>query len=101
MKILMYGAGVIGSLYAAKLKEGGHHVTVLARGDRLTEIGRHGLVLEDIVSGARTISRVETIERIAPDDQYDVAMVTVRRDQLASIVPECRRVGAYPPWSLC
>src|ERR1700730_3160209 len=88
MKILMYGAGVIGSLYAAKLQEGGHHVTVLARGARLTEIGRHGLVLEDIVSGARTISRVETIERIAPDDQYDVAMVTVRRDQLASIVPE-------------
>ena len=88
MKILVYGAGVIGSLYAAKLQEGRHDVTVLARGDRLTEIDRHGLVLEDIVTGARTMSPVRTTKCIAPDDQYDLAMVMVRRDQLASVMPE-------------
>ena len=31
MKILVYGAGNIGSLYAAKLKDAGHDVTILAR----------------------------------------------------------------------
>ena len=38
MKILVYGAGTIGSLYAAKLKDAGHDVTILARGRRLHEI---------------------------------------------------------------
>ena len=32
MRILVYGAGVIGSLYAAKLQAAGQEVTVLARG---------------------------------------------------------------------
>jgi 2-dehydropantoate 2-reductase len=34
MKILVYGAGVIGTLYAARLQEAGRQVTVLARGGR-------------------------------------------------------------------
>lgn len=88
MKVLIYGAGVIGTLYAARLREGGHRVTVLARGDRLTDIRRHGLVLEDIVSGRRSTTKVGTIERLGPDDEYDIALITVRRDQLASVLPE-------------
>ena len=35
MKILVYGAGVIGTLYAARLQDGGNRVTVVARGQRL------------------------------------------------------------------
>jgi lactate dehydrogenase-like 2-hydroxyacid dehydrogenase len=31
MNILVYGAGVIGSVYAARLQEAGYHVTLLAR----------------------------------------------------------------------
>ena len=34
MKILFYGAGVMGSLYAARLKESGQDISVLARGQR-------------------------------------------------------------------
>ncbi len=45
MKILIYGAGNIGSLYAAKLKDAGHDVTILARGARLREIREHGILL--------------------------------------------------------
>ena len=43
MKILVYGAGVIGTLYAARLQEGNHRVTVVARGQRLADIRRYGL----------------------------------------------------------
>ncbi len=37
VKILVFGAGVIGTVYAGKLIEAGHEVTLLARGsDSLT-----------------------------------------------------------------
>ncbi len=32
MDILVYGAGVVGSVYAARLKAAGHNVSLLARG---------------------------------------------------------------------
>lgn len=38
MNVLIYGAGVIGSIFAAKLCLSGQNVTVLARGKRLEEI---------------------------------------------------------------
>jgi len=53
MKILVYGVGVIGTLFAARLADNGHQVTVLARGQRLADIRRHGLVIEDVLSGER------------------------------------------------
>jgi 2-dehydropantoate 2-reductase len=39
---------------------------------------------------------VETAERIAADAQYDIALVTVRRDQLASAVPELEADRSIP-----
>ncbi len=88
MNILVYGAGVIGTLYAAKLQQSGNRVTVLARGGRLTDIRHFGLALEDIVSGSRSTISVEATERLGPDDKYDIALIAVRRDQLASVMPE-------------
>ena len=38
MRILVYGAGPLGSLFAARLHAGGHQVTILARGQRLLDI---------------------------------------------------------------
>lgn len=87
MDILIYGAGVIGTLYAARLQEAGHRVTVLARGQRLADIRCHGLVLEDIVGGTRSTTHIATTERLGVDERYDIALVIVRRDQLASIMP--------------
>ena len=88
MNILVYGAGVIGTLYAARLRESGHRVTILARGGRLADIRRHGLVLEDAVSGRRSVTQVDTVGRLGPDDRYDAGLIMVRRDQLASVMPE-------------
>lgn len=88
MKILVYGAGVIGSLYTAKLQESGHHVTLLARGARLADVRRHGLVLDDVVGGSRLTIQVDTIEGLGADDHYDLAIIAVRRDQLADVMPD-------------
>ncbi len=86
--MLVYGAGVIGTLYAARLQDGGNRVTVVARGQRLADIRRYGLALEDIVGHGRSTTQVDTTERLGPDDQYDIALIAVRRDQVASVVPE-------------
>lgn len=88
MKVLVYGAGVIGTLYAARLKGSGHQVTVLARGQRLADIRRYGLVLDDILTGVRSVGVVNTIAGLDANDQYDLALIMVRRDQLASTMAE-------------
>jgi ketopantoate reductase len=48
MRILVFGAGVIGSVYAGKLLQAGHHVVLLARGRRLRDLRARGLVLEKV-----------------------------------------------------
>ena len=44
MRILVFGVGVIGSVYAAGLLQAGHEVVMLARGRRLSDLQTHGLV---------------------------------------------------------
>jgi ketopantoate reductase len=48
MKILIYGAGVIGQIYAARLHEVGHDVTVLARHRTLETLARARYEARDI-----------------------------------------------------
>jgi ketopantoate reductase len=43
VRFLVLGAGVIGSVYAARLLETGHQVTLVARGRRLDDLRSHGL----------------------------------------------------------
>ncbi len=68
MRILIYGAGVIGSVYAARLQEGGHDVSVLAREQRLATIRERGILLEGALTGERTEVKVRAVERLEPED---------------------------------
>lgn len=43
MRILIYGAGVIGSLYAALLADAGYDTSIYARGKRLEILKNNGL----------------------------------------------------------
>lgn len=91
MRILVVGAGVIGSLYAARLALSDHEVTVLARGHRLAEIAEAGLHIEDARSGgAREHAKVSAIDTLAPDDRYDLVLVAVRSNQVDEILPMLR-----------
>ena len=93
MRILIVGAGVIGSVYGAKLQESGHEVVVLARGDRLTELQEHGLILEDAERGQRTVLPVPVVDGVTAEDRYDLVLAPVRRDQLRAIVPVVRKLS--------
>ena len=87
MNILFYGAGVLGSLYAARLHEAGQQVSILARGQRLADIREHGIVLEDGDTGERTTTRVNVVERLALVDAYDLVVVLMRKNHIAAILP--------------
>lgn len=47
MRIAMLGAGGVGGYYGAKLTQGGHDVTLLARGEHLEAIRKNGIVIKD------------------------------------------------------
>ncbi len=87
MRVLVLGAGVIGSVYAGKLLQAGHEVVVLARGHRLLELQAHGLVLHNAESGDRTVLPVPLVSEVAVGDRYDLVLVPVRSEQVASTLP--------------
>lgn len=96
MRILVYGAGVLGSLYAARLSAAGHGVTVLDRPRRLADIREHGIVLEDAISGQRMVERVGVSEELTPDDRYDLVLVPVRKTHLLSVLPALAKNRCTP-----
>lgn len=87
MKILVYGAGSIGSLFAARLKDGGHEVSLLARGQRLSDLREHGLVLVDTQTGEQTVAQVDLVERLEAQDAYDLVLVILRKNRVRDILP--------------
>jgi 2-dehydropantoate 2-reductase len=87
MKVLIYGAGPLGSLYAAKLHQAGVDVALLARGQRLADLCEYGVVLEDAFSSRRETYHVPVVETLGEDDPYDLVLVVMRKDRCLEILP--------------
>jgi 2-dehydropantoate 2-reductase len=86
-KILVYGTGPLGSLFAARLQQGGNDVSILARGQRLVDLREHGIVLVDVLTQEQTVTRVNVVERLAPEDAYDLVLVIMRKNHALQILP--------------
>jgi 2-dehydropantoate 2-reductase len=88
VRILIVGAGVIGSVYAGCLLAAGHAVTLCARTDRLSELKESGLVLENAHTGRRVCHQVGLVDPTeAAGLRCDIAFVAVRRDQMITTLP--------------
>ena len=87
MNILVFGAGIVGSLYAGRLAAAGQDVALLAHGARLAQLRREGLTLVDEASGEETSPRLRIVEEYLPDDIYDLVIVATRADQIAEVLP--------------
>lgn len=87
MRILVFGAGVLGSIFAARLYEAGQDVSLLARGERLAAIREHGVVIENVLTGRRTATPVPVVPELGPEDAYDLVLVIVRKEQVAAGLP--------------
>ena len=86
MKILVYGAGVLGCNLARNLLRAGKDVTLLARGNWAAEIRRNGLRIKDKFSFCTSVSRIPVVTELAPDAMYDVIFVVLRYTQLDSVL---------------
>ncbi|MGW6684200.1 ketopantoate reductase family protein [[Kitasatospora] papulosa] len=84
MKLLVYGAGVCGSLFAARMHEAGHDVSLLARGGRLTALLKYGVQLAEGDSLAVRPVPVPVIEY--PGGEYDLIAVFVRTHQVDAVL---------------
>jgi len=84
VKVLVYGAGVCGSLFSARLYEAGHDVSLLARGERLAALRRHGVQLAEADSPAVRRVAVPVVEHSAGG--YDLIAVVVRAHQVGAVL---------------
>ena len=88
MRILIYGAGVIGSLYAALLAEAGYDTSIYARGKRLEVLKNNGLLYkknQDLIKAETKI-----LGEVSNDDIYDFVLLTVRENQLYEALTELK-----------
>ena len=90
MKILVYGAGVLGCNLARNLFHAGKDVTLLARGNWAAEIKQNGLRIMDKFSLYTSVSRIPVVTELAPDAMYDVIFVVLRYTQLDSVLDTLR-----------
>ena len=88
MRVVVIGAGVLGSLYGARLAAAGHSVTVVARGGRLTELQRAPIQILNDEGGVAAAATVDAVPNLKPDDDHDLALVIVRADQIDDLLPD-------------
>lgn len=86
MKILVFGAGVLGCNLARNFFRAGKEVTLLARGAWGESIQKNGLRIKDKFSPRMSVSRIPVVTELKAEDKYDVIFVVLRYTQLDAIL---------------
>lgn len=93
MKILVFGAGVIGTTYAWQMWEAGHEVILLVRKQKLVRYSNSGINISSTDERGKekeykkTVFRPRVVDRLDPSEHYDLIIVAVRNYQLKDAVP--------------
>lgn len=83
-RILVFGAGVIGSNLAADLFASGCDVTLFARGEWADCIEKKGLTIQSAFLPGKRTYRIPVIRELRADNEFDVIFVVMRYTQLDS-----------------
>ncbi len=83
MRVLVVGAGVVGTVYGAHLACAGHAVSVLSHPPRTEDVAGNGLTARDVLGGHQAEASVNVIADAA-GHSFDLVLVAVRFDQLAA-----------------
>lgn len=90
MRILVYGAGVLGCNLARDFLKAGKDVTLLARGEWAKTIQTNGLSIQNWVFPVKSTHRISVVTELAPNDVYDVIFVAARYTQIPTILDALR-----------
>ena len=94
MKILVFGAGVLGCNLARNLCRAGKDVTLLARGKWAEEIKQNGLRIKNQLLPFPSVTHIPVVTELSPDAAYDVIFVVVRYTQLENLLEPLRKSKA-------
>jgi 2-dehydropantoate 2-reductase len=93
VKILVFGAGVIGTMHAWAFEKAGHDVSLLVRAGH-EDRWANGIALR-ILDGrggrkeeAKALYRPKVVTSFTPEDGYDLIVDAVRYTQAESVLPE-------------
>lgn len=86
MRLLIYGAGVIGCFYAVLFSKAGYDISLYARGKRLEAFRKNGLLYE--IKGKTCRAEVKIIDSLEDDDKYDFIFLTVKENQVHTALKE-------------
>lgn len=85
MKICVFGAGALGSVFGGRLAAAGADVTLIARGAQLEAIRANGLKL--IAAGKESSARPTTTDDPAAAGPQDIVIVATKAYSLPSVAP--------------
>src|ERR1700678_62155 len=88
MKIFILGAGVQGTVFGVLLEQRGHQVTLVARPGRLEDLRVFGSRIRNEQTSVTATVLLPVVERLPSACSADLCLVTVRREQLASVLPD-------------
>jgi len=74
-KIVVVGAGAIGSFYGGLLKDAGFNVTLICRGKHLEAINNNGLLIKSFSLGEKII-KIKATNKV--DDKFDIAIISTK-----------------------
>lgn len=93
MRILVFGAGVLGCNLARNLYRAGKDVTLLARGEWADKIEKNGLRIKDKLHIGTSVTHIPVVRSLLSDDIYDAIFVVIRYTQIESVIPALRENG--------
>ena len=88
MNVLVMGTGAVGGYFGALLARAGHDVTVVARGQHLDAIKRHGLRIESAIEPSFAVA-VDAVAAPAPSYEAGLVLFAVKTydfDEAARII---------------
>ena len=93
-KVIVLGAGVQGTVFGVRLAQRGNEVTLVARPVRAMELRQVGATIQNVETSEKSTVFLPVLESLPPHYSADVCLVTVRREQIAAVLPDLARATA-------
>lgn len=91
MEILVYGIGGVGGYFGGKLANAGLNVSMIARGEHLKAIQKHGLEVESISGNFKVKPKVATSD-VSDVPKPDLIILGIKSWQIPSVAAELKHI---------